>query len=127
MTKGNMKVVVVDPGKEAIIMEIANTLEDMQETVGGRIEEFHAFDDDAVILCNEEGKIRGLTPNRLIRDAHGNARDIICGTFFICYAPFESESFLSLSDEMAEKYKEMFKTPEMFVKTEKGIAVVPMK
>lgn len=127
MTKGNMKVVVVDPGKEAKIMEIANTLEDMQETVGGLIEEIHAFDDDAVIICNEEGKIRGLTPNRLIRDANGKPSDIICGTFFICYAPFESESFESLSDELCEKYKEMFKTPEMFVKTEKGIAVVPMK
>ena len=127
MTNGNMKVVVVDPGEEARIVEIANTLEDMQETVGGYIEIYEPFDDDAVIVCNEEGKINGMPMNRLIRDGHGNARDIICGTFFICYAPFESESFESLSDELCEKYKEMFKTPEMFVKTEKGIDVVPMK
>lgn len=127
MTKGNMKVVVVDPGEEARIVEIANTLEDMQETVGGYIETYEPFDDDAVIVCNEEGKINGMPMNRVLRDVRGNARDILCGTFFICYAPFESESFESLPDELCEKYKEMFKTPEMFVKTEKGIAVVPMK
>ena len=42
--------------------------------------------------------------------------DIICGKFFICYAPPESEKFLSLPDDMARKYQEQFKYPERFFK-----------
>ena len=122
-----MKVVIVEPNEEAKIIEIEKTLDKMQELVGGYIEMGMHFEDDAVIIANEEGKIRGMPMNRVIKDKDGNIRDVVCGPFFICYAPFESEEFLSLSDEMAEKYKEMFKTPEMFVKTENGIAVIPMK
>lgn len=122
-----MKVVMVEPNEEAKIIEIDKTLEKMQELVGGYIEMGMHFEDDAVIVANEEGKINGMPMNRVIKNKDGKITDLICGPFFICYAPFESEEFLSLSDEMAEKYKEMFKTPEMFVKTEKGIAVIPMK
>ena len=122
-----MKVVMVEPNEEAKIIEIEKTLDKMQELVGGYIEMGMNFEDDAVIIGNEEGKINGMPMNRVIKDKDGNIRDVVCGPFFICYAPFESEEFLSLSDEMAEKYKEMFKTPEMFVKTENGIAVIPMK
>lgn len=122
-----MKVVMVEPNEAPIVMEITNQLDDMQETVGGLIEEVYKFEDDAVIIANEEGKIKRMPLNRVIRNKEGKVIDLICGPFFICYAPFESENFLSLSDEMAEKYKEMFKTPEMFVKTENGIVVIPMK
>ena len=122
-----MKVVIVEPNEEAKIIEIEYTLEKMQETVGGLIEECKRFEDDAVIIANEEGKINGMPMNRAIKNKEGKIIDIICGPFFICYAPFESESFLGLSDEMAEKYKEMFKTPEMFVKTVFGLSVFPMK
>ena len=121
-----IKVVMVEPNEEARIVEINSSLKDMQEAVGGYIETYEPFEEEAVIVCNEEGKINGMPMNRVIKDKDGNVRDLICGPFFICYAPFESESFLSLSDEMAEKYKEMFKTPEMFVKTENGLAVIPM-
>ena len=122
-----MKVVIVEPNEEAKIIEIEKTLDKMQELVGGYIEMGMHFEDDAVIIGNEEGKINGMPMNRVIKDKDGKVIDLVCGPFFICYAPFESESFLSLSDEMAEKYKEMFKVPEMFVKTENGIAVIPMK
>ena len=122
-----MKVVYVVPNEEAKIIEIDKTLEKMQELVGGYIEMGMHFEDDAVIVGNEEGKINGMPMNRVIKNKNGDIIDVVCGPFFICYAPIESEEFLSLSDEMAEKYKEMFKTPEMFVKTENGIAVIPMK
>lgn len=122
-----MKVVMVEPNEAPIVMEMTNQLDDMQETVGGLIEEVYKFEDDAVIIANEEGKIKRMPLNRVIRNKEGKVIDLICGPFFICYAPFESESFLGLSDEMVEKYKEMFKTPEMFVKTENGIVVIPMK
>ena len=127
VTKGNLRIVIVEPNEKAIIMEISNTLEDMQETVGGYIETYEPFEDNCIIVCDEEGKLKGLPLNRAIRDKDGNIIDIICGSFFICYAPFESENFESLSDELAEKYVNLFKTPEMFIKTENGIAVIPME
>ena len=45
--------------------------------------------------------------------------DIIAGTFFVCYAPVDSEKFLSLPKELAEKYEKYFKEPELF-NTEAG-------
>lgn len=54
--------------------------------------------------------------------------DIICGKFFVCYAPPESEKFLSLPDDMARKYKEQFKYPERFFKDFSGnIVAEPFK
>ena len=53
--------------------------------------------------------------------------DLICGDFFICYAPIDSEKFLSLPDDLARKYKDMFKYPERFFQTENGIKAVPFK
>ena len=54
--------------------------------------------------------------------------DIICGKFFICYAPPESESFQSLPDDMMKKYKEQFKYPERFSKEVGGnIVAEPFK
>ena len=53
--------------------------------------------------------------------------DIIAGDFFIAAAPIESESFESLTPELAKKYQEKFKNPERFFHTETGIAAVPYK
>ena len=51
--------------------------------------------------------------------------DIIAGKFFIAYAPFESEKFLSMPNELAQKYKEKFKYPERFSMTDDGIKAEP--
>lgn len=47
--------------------------------------------------------------------------DIIAGKFFICYAPFESEKFLSMPKDLARKYEDKFKYPERFYRTADGI------
>ena len=72
-------------------------------------------------VCNEEGKMNGLPLNRGITDENGHLKDIIAGDFFICYAPIESERFLSMPPELEEKYLEKFKLPEMFFRTKDGI------
>lgn len=117
-----IKVVFVEPGKPARITEIDNSLESMQKTVGGFIERF-TLDDEVCIICNEEGKIEGLPPGRAIF-YEGELIEIIAGTFFICADPWESEHFESLTDDQAKEYAELFKAPEYFVRTAKGIAVV---
>ena len=58
-------------------------------------------------------------------DSNREILDVIAGTFFIVYAPFESEKFLSMPNELAQKYKEKFKYPERFSVTDDGIKVEP--
>lgn len=53
--------------------------------------------------------------------------EIIAGDFFIAYAPVDSEKFLTLPPEMADKYKDMFKYPETFIRTDTGISAIPVK
>ena len=53
--------------------------------------------------------------------------EIMAGTFFIAYAPVESEKFLSLPKELADKYREKFKYPERFAKVNDEIVAIPFK
>jgi hypothetical protein len=213
------------------MVNIEDSLEAMQKTVGGYIEEYMPFSDEVAIVCNEDGKVSGLPLNRaiynepmevdmtyqqmkeLFREAekeHGEHLtgyivfsqasfekpyslasrtyvvssdnkayqpnmggysiyasaldgsdngvrieqymaseqggkdgwqiercymleqpremvDIIAGDFFIAYAPIESEKFLSLPPDLAEKYQERFKFPEKFVRTQDGIEAIQYK
>ena len=54
-------------------------------------------------------------------DEDGNPYDIIKGAFFIC--GLGKEDFDSISDELAEKYAERFRWPEMFMRTMDGHVV----
>ena len=115
MNDSKIKVLLVEPEKYPKEIVIDDSLEAMQEVVGGNIEEYMPYDDDVAIICNEEGKMRGLPLNRAVYVQDNDKKemvDIICGKFFICYAPPESESFQSLPDDMMKKYKEQFKYPE---------------
>ena len=108
-----MKVVMLEPGQTAQIVEIGNGLEPMQSAVDGYIEAIYPFEDEEVVLiCNEEGKINGLPPNRVIFNTEGEIVDIIYGSFFICSAPIGSEEFESLSEEQIAKYYAMFEKPD---------------
>lgn len=225
-------VLLVEPNKYPKLVEIEDSLEAMQRTVGGDIEEYMPFEDEVAIICNEEGKVNGEPLNRAVYgeapeedmtygemvsrfreaektggvpltgyivfsadsfdkvyseaertyavsssnkafmprmggysiygssldgsdknirleqymademggkdgwkiercymkdDSRREMLDIIAGKFFICYAPIESEKFLSLPDNLAQKYKEMFKYPERFYQTAKGIEAKPFK
>ena len=123
--EGNtIRVLLIEPGKPPEMREISDTLQSMQEAVGGYIEEYMPFDDDVALVVNEEGKINGLPLNRAIRDEDGTLLDIIAGPFFICSAPIESESYQSLTPEMEEKYREKFRNPERFYMTDQGIHIV---
>lgn len=224
---GKISVLLVEPNKYPKMIEIDETLEAMQEVVGGDIEEYMPFEDEVAIICNEEGKVNGLTPNRAVYgepqtvemtfaemrsrfcEAENEGKehlsgyivftqdsfdkpydersrtygvssnnkafqsgmggysifgscldgtdpcvrldgymfgenawriekcymmkpsremlDIICGKFFITYAPFEAERFQSLPPELAEKYREKFKYPERFMRVNNEIVAVPFK
>lgn len=224
---GKISVLLVEPNKYPKMIEIDDTLEAMQVVVGGDIEEYMPFEDEVAIICNEEGKVNGLTPNRAVYgepqavemtfaemrsrfcEAENEGKehlsgyivftqdsfdkpydersrtygvssnnkafqssmggysifgscldgtdpcvrldgymfgenawkiekcymmepsremlDIICGKFFITYAPFDAEKFQSLPPDLAEKYREKFKYPERFMRVNNEIVAVPFK
>ena len=113
--RDKIRVIVCRVDERAEMIEIDDKLEAMQEVVGGLIQEYMPWEDEVAIICNEEGKMMGLPLNRGIRSDEGQLQDIIAGDFFICYAPLESERFLSMPPDLEEKYKEKFDLPEMFM------------
>ena len=102
--ENKIKVIVVEAGKLPVIQYIGNDLKSMQSVVGGYIEEM-SLRDNAVLVCNEEGKIKGLEANRRV----GN--DVIAGTFFIA-GDDGSEDLVSLTDEQIKHYTECFQEIE---------------
>ena len=54
----------------------------------------------------------------MLKDADGKVYDIVPGTFFV--AGLTEDSFGSLTDALAEHFMELFKYPEMYMRTERG-------
>jgi len=104
-----MKIIIVKPFTQPYTANIKGDLESMQAIVGGYIEAVYPFDDpDVALVCNEEGKLEGLTPNRFLLNRNNGICDFICGDFFLCYAPADSEIFESMPDNLIQKYIEKF-------------------
>lgn len=57
-----MRVIYKAPSGKPEIRDIPNTLEELQESVGGYIESC-TFATNAAVICNEEGRLRGLPYN----------------------------------------------------------------
>ena len=113
-----IRVLLVEPGKQPRLVTVEHTLENLQALVGGYIEAVYPWDDPVGVICDEDGIANGKEPNRLLADEDGNPYDVLKGTFFIC--GLGGEDFCSISDEMAEKYAERFRWPEMFARTMDG-------
>lgn len=79
MAREEIRVVVVAPGVRPEVRMIENTLEAMQEIVGGGVEVLgpHLAVGPGRIICNEDGFLRDLSPNRLWKGA------TVLGTFFV--------------------------------------------
>ena len=121
-----IKVVVVEPGKRPYTKEFERNLENMQEIVGGNIESI-PFDDykgEMFIICNEDGKSKGLPLNRVLLDDKGEAADILTGTFFVCSR--SGEHLSSLSEKQEKIALERFKCYEMFKKGKDGISMIQL-
>lgn len=57
-----MRALVKEPGKNAVIKDIKNDLKELQGIVKGYIETV-TITSDAVVICNEEGRLLGLPHN----------------------------------------------------------------
>ena len=118
-----IKVVLLEPGKLARAAEIDASLAGMQKVVDGLIEPFYPFAERVCIVCNEEGKINGMRPNRSVKDERGVMVDFIFGPAFICDC--RGENLDSLSDEQISRYTKMFRYPEHLVRLNKTLLGIP--
>lgn len=118
-----MKVLRVEQYKPPFVKEIDPGLESLQHEVGGWIEATYPFKDDVAVICNEEGKINGMELNRALRDENGEVLDAIAGPFLI--VGLGEEGFDSLPDDLIEKYRDIFAQPEVFIRTNSGLLVLP--
>ncbi len=123
-----LSVLLIQPGKAPRMVEIPDTLDAMQELVGGYIEEYMPFDDEVAIIVNEEGKLNGLPPNRAIFTEDGKQiADVLVGDFFIVKSPVDSDKYQSLTKDLEKKYSEKFKYPERFYRKNGEIKVHQIK
>lgn len=102
ITHEQIRVLKVEPGRPPEEVTIPNTLEALQSAVSGYIEALD-LDSDAVLLCNEEGKLLGLPANRRVNG------DTIAGTFLIVGSA--DGDFCSLSEEDMAYYDREFAQP----------------
>ena len=122
-----MQVLVVEPERRPEVREINDSLSAMQEIVGGLIQPIYLFDEPVALVCNDEGKLLDLPANRGLRNKDGQIYDIVCGTFFLCGAPPDSDHLTSPTPEQIQRYQERFYAPEMFWGLDGHIVCLPLE
>lgn len=108
----NLTVLVVEPMKRPYAAQVPDRLEDLQALVGGDIEAVYPFDEPVALVCHSEGKLLGLSPNRVLTDEHGVPYDIVCGTFFL--VGVGEENFISLTGEQLKRCQEKYSREMVF-------------
>ena len=110
-----IRVLLVEPMEKPRLVTVPHTLENLQKLVDGSLQAVYPWDDPVGLVCDDDGIYNGKVPNRALLDEEGNPYDIVKGTFFIC--GLSPQDFASISDELAEKFTERFRWPEMFFRT----------
>lgn len=111
MKEKEITAVKVEPMKPPVIDTLVNDLDHLQKAVSigadyqGLIE-FVGLEENVSILCNEEGKLIGLPPNRRFYD------DILCGVFYVV-AEDKNGNLISLSPAQQDKYLKRFAIPDV--------------
>ena len=101
-----MKILAVKVGEPPKIADIEHSLEAEREFIGGYIQTIF-LSSTAILVCNDDGKISGLKPNRIIPG------DFIAGDFFI--VGFDGrDDFCDISDEDAAFYMNFFSSPDTY-------------
>lgn len=93
-----MRVMSKEPGKGWKVAEIENTLEALQQGVGGKLEAV-TLASDACILCNEEGRLLGMPYNITI-----------CGVSFVgplLIVGIAGEDFAGLTEQQVDRLRSM--------------------
>ena len=122
MKEKQVKALMIEPYKHPCVVELESDLDSLQKAVSigapeqGLIE-FVYLEDNVSILCNEEGKLIGLTPNRWLGE------DILCGVFYVV-AENDEGDLMSLTQEQQERYSKMFYDPDVIDKDKVSRTIV---
>ena len=122
MKEKQVKALKIEPYKHPCVVELKCDLDSLQKAVSigapeqGLIE-FVYLEDNVSILCNEEGKLIGLTPNRWLGE------DILCGVFYVV-AENDEGDLMSLTQEQQERYSKMFYDPDVIDKDKVSRTIV---
>lgn len=120
-----MDVLLFEPGKYPRSVSV-DTLEEMQQLVGGWITATYPFNDPVALVANDEGLLLKLPFNRMVDPYHP-----IVGNFFL--AGIGTEDFISLSPELMEKYEKALHDPQILVRNSReplqlaGMPVTPQQ
>ena len=125
MDNEKITVLVVEPEKKPYVKDITSGLSSLQHEVGGYIQAVYPFTEPVAIICDEEAKLKGSPLNRVLRDDEGHIYDVIAGTFIVI--GIGEEDFSSLHPDHVKKFSELYKTPEMFVRMNGKLMVIPME
>lgn len=93
-----------EPGKCWKVAEIENTLEALQQGVGGKLEAV-TLASDACILCNEEGRLLGMPYNITI-----------CGVSFVgplLIVGIAGEDFAGLTEQQVDRLRTLLVSGRM--------------
>ena len=120
-----MLVLMIEPGKAPRRLEVGPSPVGVPGAVGGFIQILYPFSEPVALVCNEEGKLLRLPANRALRDESGAVYDIVCGTFFLCGAPPDSDTLEGLTEEHVSRYEQHFARPEQFLNLGGHIICLP--
>ena len=109
-----IKVLLIEPMTEPRLVEVDDTLEELQRLVGGSIAATFPWKDPVALVFNDNGVEECLLPNRVLEEY----KDVLLGSFFIC--GLGTEEFQSIPDDLVPKYTEKYRWPEMFKRAEDG-------
>ena len=90
-------------GRSISEVEIDNTLEALQKAVDGHIETIGIVPGEAVMIVNEEGRLRGMAPNPI---ASAFADSDIVGPALI--VGVDEDDFTDVPEDAADALKRMF-------------------
>lgn len=120
-----MDVLLFEPGKYPRSVSV-DTLEEMQQLVGGWITATYPFNDPVALVANDEGLLLKLPFNRMVDPYHP-----IVGNFFL--AGIGEDNFVSLNPELMEKYEKALHDPQILVRNSReplqlaGMPVTPQQ
>lgn len=112
-TKKTVKILVCRVGELAEEIEMDNSLEGIEEIVGGSFDEFYPFREDIALVCNRYGMDEGLQPNRKVVDCFGDEQ-IIYGDFFFVNAPVQDEYYSDIPARSSRLIKKRVLFPQRF-------------
>lgn len=98
-----MRVLKIEPGKEPVVINIENTLEALQEAVGGYIETL-TFVSDAALIVDEEGKLKGKPYNFTF------CGEVLVGT--VLFVGVDGEEFCDIPAMAADFITKIFRRRE---------------